>query len=563
MRASSCRSRPRPRPATVHETGFFRACWYRRTVAVPKLDPGHRLMLHFGAVDYVATVWCNDQFAARHEGGYTPFSVDVTPFLDAGDLTIVVCADDDPLDLAKPRGKQDWQLKPHSIWYTRTTGIWQTVWWEVVPTTRIDRLRWTPNLERWEIGLEAWLCGPNSGRLRMHVHLSVGDTVIADDTFTVISGEVHRRIALSDPGIDDYRNELLWAPERPTLIAARIELWADRADRIDAVTSYTALRAVAVQRDRFVLNGRPYFLRLVLDQGYWPETGITAPNDEALRRDVELAKAMGFNGVRKHQKIEDPRYLYWADQLGLLVWSEMPSAYRFTQIVGRARLAAVDRGDDPRLQPSLRRRLGAVQRVVGRAEPARQPERAALRAGAVSPDEDPRRDAAGHRQRWMGERRHRHDRHPRLRQPAGADRAALSRRRGAAAAVPPRASRRPPAGARRRIAARSSRSCCRSSAASPARTSRAPGATRAARPAICRSATRACSRSCDRSRCSRASATRSSPTPSRKQTACCARTVSRSFRSTEIARATRGPDPRSTEAIDPLAAVGLSDDDER
>jgi hypothetical protein len=97
------------------------------------------------------------------------------------------------------------------------------------------------------------------------------------------------------------------------------------------VTSYTALRAVAVQRDRFVLNGRPYYLRLVLDQGYWPETGITAPDDDALKRDVELAKAMGFNGVRKHQKVEDPRYLYWADQLGLLVWSEMPSAYRFTQ----------------------------------------------------------------------------------------------------------------------------------------------------------------------------------------------------------------------------------------
>ncbi|MCU1383038.1 MAG: Beta-galactosidase [Acidobacteria bacterium] len=322
---------PETEASTVHETGFFRACWYRRTVAATTLQEGERLLLHFGAVDYVATVWCNDHLAARHEGGYTPFCVDVTPFLNGGDATIVVRADDDPQDLAKPRGKQDWQLKPHSIWYPRTTGIWQTVWTEVVPATRIDRLRWTPNLERWEIGFEAWLCGSTSGRLRMHVHLSVGDTVVADDTFTVIAGEVHRRIALSDPGIDDYRNELLWAPERPTLISAKIELWADRADRIDAVTSYTALRAVAVQRDRFVLNGRPYLLRLVLDQGYWPETGLTAPGDQALKRDVELAKAMGFNGVRKHQKVEDPRYLYWADKLGLLVWSEMPSAYRFTQ----------------------------------------------------------------------------------------------------------------------------------------------------------------------------------------------------------------------------------------
>jgi hypothetical protein len=322
---------PETEASTVHDGEFFRACWYRRSFAPPTLGAGERLLLHFGAVDYVAVVWCNDQRVARHEGGYTPFSIDITSYLrDGAEVTIVVCADDDPADLAKPRGKQDWQLQPHSIWYPRTTGIWQTVWLEVAPATRIARLRWTPNLARWEIGLEAWISGPSTGRLRMHVKLTVGDVVLADDTYTVIAGEVHRRIALSDPGIDDYRNELLWAPERPTLIAAHIELWSDRSNRIDAVTSYTALRAVAVQRDRFLLNGRPYYLRLVLDQGYWPETGLTAPDDAALRRDVELAKAMGFNGVRKHQKVEDPRYLYWADRLGLLVWSEMPSAYRFT-----------------------------------------------------------------------------------------------------------------------------------------------------------------------------------------------------------------------------------------
>jgi len=136
---------------------------------------------------------------------------------------------------------------------------------------------------------------------------------------------------LSDPGIDDYRNALLWNPLSPTLIDAELRLLDQDNTVIDAVRSYTALRSVAVEGDRFVLNGRPYQMRLVLDQGYWPETGLTAPGDEALRRDVELAKAMGFNGVRKHQKIEDPRYLYWADTLGLLVWAEMPSAYRFTQ----------------------------------------------------------------------------------------------------------------------------------------------------------------------------------------------------------------------------------------
>jgi beta-galactosidase/beta-glucuronidase len=317
----------------VADTGFYRALWYRRSVARPPLQPGCRWLLHFGAVDYTARVWIDGRIAGEHAGGYTPFTIDLTPYLadDADAVTVVVRAGDDPQDLEKPRGKQDWQLEPHSIWYPRTSGIWQTVWTEVVPATWIGDVRWTPNLERWEIGFEGWVAGAPRDRLRIRVHLHVGDVLIADDTITVIAGEVHRRIALSDPGIDDYRNELLWSPEKPTLIEADIELWADRGEQVDAVTSYTALRSVAAQRDRFVLNGRPYQMRLVLDQGYWPDGGLTAPDDAALRRDVTLAKAMGFNGVRKHQKLEDPRYLYWADRLGLLVWAEMPSAYRFTK----------------------------------------------------------------------------------------------------------------------------------------------------------------------------------------------------------------------------------------
>src|SRR5262249_19140651 len=147
----------------------------------------------------------------------------------------------------------------------------------------------------------------------------------------VVAGEVHRRIALSDPGIDDSRNDLLWSPTTPTLIDAEIELWGERGELIDKLWSYTALRSIVVQGDRILVNGRPCPLRMVLDQGYWKDSGLTAPDDAARKLDVELAKAMGFNGVRKHQKIEDPRYLFWADKIGLLVWEEMPSAYRFTK----------------------------------------------------------------------------------------------------------------------------------------------------------------------------------------------------------------------------------------
>jgi hypothetical protein len=265
----------------VGDTSFYQACWYRRAFGAPALRPGERLLLHFGAVDYCATVWVNRMRVGDHEGGYLPFTLDVTDALlgegpaDGLLQELVVLAEDDPHDLSKPRGKQDWQRDPHSIWYPRTSGIWQTVWLEVVPPTHVAWLRWTPSLERWEIGLDLYVDGDRRPGMRVQVKLSVNGTVIADDTYALVAGEVHRRIALSDPGIDDYRNELLWSPERPTLIDAEIKLWAGRGDCLDAVRSYTALRQVGTQGDRFLLNGRPYTLRLVLDQGYWAHTGLT------------------------------------------------------------------------------------------------------------------------------------------------------------------------------------------------------------------------------------------------------------------------------------------------
>jgi beta-galactosidase/beta-glucuronidase len=323
---------PETQASGVGEPGFYRACWYRRTFSAPRIADGKRLLLHFGAVDYQATVWVNGRLAVRHLGGYTPFHADITDLLhESGSQVIEVLAEDDPADLAKPRGKQDWQLHPHSIWYPRTTGIWQTVWLEVVPAVWIEQVRWTPNVERWELALDVVIQGELRNDMRLNVRLEANDTLLADDVYTVVAGEVHRKIVFSDPGIDDYRNELLWSPIRPTLIQAQLELLTPEGEAADVVLSYTAMRSIGIQGNRLVLNGRPISLRLVLDQGYWPETGITAPSDDALRKDVELAKSMGFNGVRKHQKIEDPRYLYWADRLGLLVWEEMPSAYRFTR----------------------------------------------------------------------------------------------------------------------------------------------------------------------------------------------------------------------------------------
>jgi Glycosyl hydrolases family 2, TIM barrel domain/Glycosyl hydrolases family 2, sugar binding domain len=328
---------PESKASGIGDTGFHACVWYQKVLTLtPEQQPtaGQRLLLHFGAVDYSAEVWANRQAVAQHKGGHTPFVADVTDTLAGGNsLEILVRAEDDPLDMAKPRGKQDWQLEPHEIWYPRTTGIWQTVWLELVPETRITGVIWTPHADVWALGLEISLSGPLRPNMFLHVRLSADETEIANDRYSVNAAEIARRIALPDPGIDDYRNDLLWSPGHPQLIDAQIELWEKPGDQeavlIDKVSSYTAMRSVGVVGNRFMLNGRPYYLKMVLDQGYWEDSLLSA-TDAQLKRDVELAKQLGFNGIRKHQKIEDPRWFYWCDRIGMLVWAEMPSPYRFT-----------------------------------------------------------------------------------------------------------------------------------------------------------------------------------------------------------------------------------------
>jgi beta-galactosidase/beta-glucuronidase len=320
---------PESQKSGVHDEGFHSTVWYSLTLILSPEERRERLLLHFGAVDHAATVWANGRLVAQHEGGHTPFCADITQQARAGEsIEIVVRAYDDPHDLAKPRGKQDWQLRPHSIWYPRTTGIWQTVWLEPVPETRIGHVGWSSDLNRWQIGAQLEIEGPLLPGLSLRLRLWCGQVLLADDRYGVHSPELERQISLSDPGIDDFRNEMLWSPNHPQLLEARIELLLGDTV-IDGVHSYAALRSVQVSGNRFLLNGRPYYLKMVLDQGYWPQSLMTA-TDEELRRDVEFTLSLGFNGARKHQKIENPRWLYWCDRLGLLVWEEMPSPYRFT-----------------------------------------------------------------------------------------------------------------------------------------------------------------------------------------------------------------------------------------
>jgi beta-galactosidase/beta-glucuronidase len=314
----------------INDRGFHPVVWYHRTFQHSR-TPGRRLHLHFGAVDYRAQVWVNGSLVAVHEGGHTPFSADITAALvESGTQSVVVRAEDLPHDMTQPRGKQDWQLESHAIWYDRTTGIWQPVWLEEVPATHIAALRWMPDIDRHSLELNVRVAQPDRPGLRLNVLLTQHGRVLADDSYSVDNGDVQREIVLRETDMGLGRSDFLWSPDQPNLIDATLTL-VDVDGVVDEVASYTALRSISAAHDRLLLNGRPYYLRLVLAQNFWPESHLAAPSDEALRREVELAKELGFNGVRLHQKIEDPRFLAWCDRLGLLVWAEMPSAYEFSR----------------------------------------------------------------------------------------------------------------------------------------------------------------------------------------------------------------------------------------
>lgn len=315
----------------LRASGYHPVIWYRRSFAAPRLEGQDRLMLNFGAVDYAASVWVNGQCVATHRGGHVPFSADITHALAAdGEQVVVVRAEDPPKDVRIPRGKQDWLEEPHAIWYHRTSGIWQPVWLTVVPKLHLTDVHFVPDLNNARVHCDVRLNALPAGPVRLTVRLSAKGDFLAEQTVTLADSELRFDIPLPQLDHGVYRDHLVWTPERPNIVDAEIIL---EGERPDTIKSYLGLRSVGFDKRRFLLNDMPYYLRLVLGQNYWPKSHLAAPSPEALKREVELIKAMGFNGVRVHQKIEDPRFLYWCDQLGLLVWEEMPSAYAYSSSV--------------------------------------------------------------------------------------------------------------------------------------------------------------------------------------------------------------------------------------
>lgn len=302
--------------------------WYKKTFTYDSNEE-ERVILHFGAVDYFCKVFVNDKYVKEHTGGHVPFSVEITDVLQEGINSIVVEVHDDVKDLEKPRGKQFWNQESDSIFYTRTTGIWQSVWLEMVPKSFLKKVDITPDIDYMKVDFKYEIEGPLPTHIRVDVRFK-------EHEVTTVTAKVMRNEGVVTVHLDSqlftswrYPEDLLWTPERPDLFEVTYSL-CENDKTIDVVGSYFGMRKISIENGKFLLNNRTYYQKLLLDQGYWPDGLLTAPCDEDYVKDIELSKSMGFNGVRKHQKIEDPRFLYHADKMGFLVWGEIAAGFIYS-----------------------------------------------------------------------------------------------------------------------------------------------------------------------------------------------------------------------------------------
>ena len=352
----------------INEQGVHEVLWYERTVndirSEEERQQRNRLLVRFGAVDYFAQVWLKGFYVGSHRGGHVPFDLDLTDAVSSSDLTkshrLTIRVYDSAYNTAQPRGKQYWKPVPESIWYTPSSGIWQNVWLENVPSMRIGdsssgSILRSHDIKGGQLDARVAVLGRRAGTqciIEVATYFD-GQQVATSGKRELPHDEDFMRLGvnmrLSEQQIRALPEQLLkdipandrtcwcngvalWSPEHPTLYNVAIRLFSVQGQLLDEVHTAVGMRSLnwTTGDGTFRLNGEPYFQALFLDQGYWPDTLMTPQTPEAVKKDIELAKAMGFNGCRKHQKVEDPAFMYWADRLGFLVWGEMASCHRFS-----------------------------------------------------------------------------------------------------------------------------------------------------------------------------------------------------------------------------------------
>ena len=306
--------------------------WYQRVFEVDreKLE-NHKYVIHFEGSDYLTKVWINGQYAGMHRGGYSRFSFDITSLVSDG-LNSITVEVEDYLDMQQTRGKQRWSDESFHCWYIQTTGIWKSVWTEYVPDICLDTVKMTPNISKEALEITYEICASKEQLKRgidVETIITFGDIVINKLVLNLTERIKTIMIDISHIEKGPEWGVKTWSPAKPNLYDIQFKIYYNGV-KMDEVNSYFAMREISIDGTQILLNGEPLYQRLVLDQGYWRDSHLTPPNEEALIEDIDKLQQMGYNGVRKHQKLEDERFLYWCDVKGMLLWSEMGAAYKYT-----------------------------------------------------------------------------------------------------------------------------------------------------------------------------------------------------------------------------------------
>ncbi|MYL40592.1 glycoside hydrolase family 2 [Virgibacillus massiliensis] len=311
----------------IGEEAFHPNVWYHRTFQITEENAAKRALLRFQASDYHTKVWVNGVFIGAHTGGYAAFSFDISHAVDATKENELVVKVEDSQSCYQPRGKQRWINENFGCWYVQQTGIWQTVWLEFLPETTINHVKMTPNIDTNSLHLAYDLNQLPTGACRIETTIRYEGNLVKQFVITPTRKDEQIDIELTSP-IHEWKI-MHWTPEHPHLYDVTFQLYVDEALE-DEVHSYFGMRNISIKEGKVLLNNQPIYQKLLLDQGYWPDTMLTPPSDEAMLEDINKTLAMGYNGVRKHQKVEDARFLYWCDRKGLLVWSEMAATYEYS-----------------------------------------------------------------------------------------------------------------------------------------------------------------------------------------------------------------------------------------
>ena len=307
---------PESKLSGIGYTDFINSVWYQRMIQIPSAWQGKRVKLNFGAVYYESEVYIDGRFVGRHYGGSDSFAFDITDFVSDGkEHSIVVHAESDLRSGTQPGGKQSTNYYSYGCSYTRTTGIWQTVWMEAVDDMALERVQVVTDIDNEQIVVIPTYYNVAGGNT-LSVEVRDGGKVVAHAESAAVQGV---------PVVVALKKAKLWSPESPFLYDVVYEVKDAEGKTLDRVDAYVGMRKVHIDGNKIYLNNKPYYQRLVLDQGFYPDGIWTAPSDEALKHDIEMSKAAGFNGARLHQKVFEERFHYWADKLGYIVWGEMAS----------------------------------------------------------------------------------------------------------------------------------------------------------------------------------------------------------------------------------------------